>query len=381
MFFFSKGIKGLKEFKVEVGSPIRMALAERLPSGKDIIKKIGKCAVETKYDGFRLQIHKKGNDIEIFSRNLERMTPMFPDVADGIRKQLKLKNAIIEGEALAFNEDTGELLPFQVTITRKRKYRIEEMAKDFPLVLFAFDILYDGEDLTNQPYIERRKKLEASISKGFTIRTSLQIVTDDPDKLEKFFEENIEKGTEGIIAKRLDSPYNAGARNFNWIKLKRSYKGKLEDTVDVVIIGYFKGRGIRAKFGIGALLGAVYDEGQDMFKTIAKIGSGFSEEKWVEVKKLLDKNRVDRKPARVDSMLVPDVWVVPKYVFTVRADEITISPMHTAAKEKGAGLALRFPRIEGWIREDKKAEDCTSVKEVHAMFRAQKRVKTTAFGA
>jgi len=372
---FEKGDKGLREFKVVPGNVIRMALAERLPSTEEIIKKIGKCAVETKYDGLRLQVHKKGDEVELFSRNQERMTHMFPDIVKGIKKQIKLKNAILEGEAVAFNEQTGEFFPFQVTITRKRKYEVEAMAKEFPLVLFSFDLLYDGEDLTNEAYLERRKKLEHAIEKGFTVRTSEQIVTDDPKKLEKFFEENIERGTEGIIAKRLDSPYQAGARNFNWIKLKRSYKGELKDTIDVVIVGYIRGKGMRAKFGIGALLGAVYDEKTDDFKTIARIGSGLSEEKWVEVRKLLDKIRVEKRPARVDSMMEVDVWTAPKYVFTVMADEITKSPMHTAGREKEIGYALRFPRIQDWIR-DKKPEDATSVKEIKELFKMQKRSKT-----
>ncbi len=374
----SKGLKGIEE--VKIGSPIRMALAERLPNAKDIIKKIGKCAVETKYDGLRLQIHKKDNKIEIFSRNRERMTPMFPDIIAGVKKQIKANSVVFEGEAVAFNESTGEFFPFQVTMTRKRKYEIEKKVKEAPLVLFTFDILYkNGKDLTQKPYKERRKILEKTIKKGFTIRKADRIITDKSEDLEKFFEENIERGTEGIIAKRLDAEYQAGARNFNWIKLKRSYRGELTDTIDVVIVGYFKGKGIRTKFGIGALLGCVYNKKQDKFRTIARIGSGLTEKKWQEIRKLLDKIRVNNKPARVDSLIKPDVWINPKYVFTVMADEITKSPMHTAGKtRKEPGYALRFPRIQGWIR-DKDAEDSTSVKEVEKIFKMQKHVKTTRF--
>lgn len=378
-----KGSNALKQFKIQVGSPIRMALAERLPSAEDIIKKIGKCAVETKYDGLRLQVHKQGDKIEIFSRNQERMTHMFPDIINGIKKQIKAKSAILEGEAVAYNEETQEFFPFQVTITRKRKYEIEKRAKEAPLVLFSFDLLYaDGKDLTQRSYEERTKLLAKIIGKGFTVRTADKILTDDPKKLEIFFEDNISRGTEGIMAKRLDSPYQAGARNFNWIKLKRSYKGELQDTIDVVIVGYFKGRGMRAQFGIGALLGAVYDDKSDMFKTLCKVGSGLSEEKWVEIRKFLDKVKIDHKPARVDSELKADVWAEPKYVFTVMADEITLSPMHTAGKTKDkAGYALRFPRIQGWIRQDKKAEDATSVKEIEKLFKMQKRVEAKTLGA
>jgi len=379
---FEKGVEGLRKFKVQVGSPVRMALAERLPSSQDIIKKIGKCAVETKYDGLRLQCHIENGKVEIFSRNLECMTHMFPDIVEGIKKQLRAKTAILEGEAVAFNEETGEFFPFQVTITRKRKYEVAEMAKEFPLVLFSFDLLYlNGKDLTQEPYEKRVSTLMKSIKKGFTLRMADRIITDDADELEKYFEENIEKGTEGIMAKRIDAPYQAGARNFNWIKLKRSYKGELQDTIDVAIVGYFKGRGMRAKFGIGALLGAVYDEKTDSFKTIAKIGSGLTEENWVKLRKELDKLKIEKKPARVDSFIKVDVWCQPKYVFTIMADEITKSPVHTAGKtEKEVGYALRFPRIQGWIR-DKKPEDATSVKEISEMFKMQKKVKAMSFGA
>jgi DNA ligase-1 len=373
---FEKGEKGLDAFKVQVGLPIRMALAERLPSAEDIIKKIGKCGVETKYDGMRLQLHKQGNKVEIFSRNQERVTHMFPDIVEAILKQIKAKEAIIEGEAVAFNEETGEYFPFQVTMTRKRKYEIEKMAEEAPLVLFAFDLLYaDGKDYTKAAYIARRKALEKLIKKNGRIRLAEMIITDNPQELERFFEMNVERGTEGIVAKRLDAEYQAGARNFNWIKLKRSYRGELQDTIDVVIVGYFKGRGARAKFGIGALLAAVYDEKSDTFKTICKIGSGLSEEKWVEARKLLDKIKVSKRPARVDSLIEPDVWVEPKYVFTVMADEITLSPLHTAGKTaEKPGFALRFPRIQGWIR-DKKPEDATTVKEIESLFKMQKRVE------
>jgi DNA ligase-1 len=373
---FEKGEKGLDAFKVQVGLPIRMALAERLPSAEDIIKKIGKCGVETKYDGMRLQLHKQGNKVEIFSRNQERVTHMFPDIVEAVLEQIKAKEAIIEGEAVAFNEETGEYFPFQVTMTRKRKYEIEKMAEEAPLVLFAFDLLYaDGKDYTKAAYIERRKALEKLIKKDGRIRLAEMIITDNPQELERFFEMNVERGTEGIVAKRLDAEYQAGARNFNWIKLKRSYRGELQDTIDVVIVGYFKGRGARAKFGIGALLAAVYDEKSDTFKTICKIGSGLSEEKWIEARKLLDKIKVSKRPARVDSLIEPDVWVEPKYVFTVMADEITLSPLHTAGKTaEKPGFALRFPRIQGWIR-DKKPEDATTVKEIESLFKMQKRVE------
>lgn len=380
---FAKGKKGIQGFKVSVGSPIRMAMAERLATAEEIVKKIGRCSVEGKFDGLRMQVHKMGDQVEAFSRNLERMTPMVPDLVEATRRQIKAKEAIFEGEAVAVNEETGELHPFQVTVQRKRKYGIEEMTKEFPLVLFTFDLLYaDGVDYTQRPYIERRKKLAELIGEGDRIRLAEAIVTLDPERIERYFDESVERGLEGILAKRLDAPYQAGARNFNWIKLKRSYKGELADTIDVVIVGYFKGRGSRAQFGIGALLGAVYDEATDTFKTVAKIGSGLTEEEWVRARELLDQFRVGHRPARVDSLIEPDVWVEPKPVFTVLADEITKSPVHTCGKEgEEPGYALRFPRIVGWVREDKGPEDATTVKEIVKLYRMQKRVKAVGAGA
>jgi DNA ligase-1 len=371
-----KGMEGVRKFKVQVGYPIRMALCERLSSSEDIIQKIGKAAIEAKYDGFRVQCHKDDENVELFSRNLERTTHMFPEITMGMKKNINAKKAIIEGEALAYNEGTGELFPFQVTIQRKRKHGIEEMSKELPLKFFVFDLLYlDGVDYTEKPFLERRRKLESIIKKNEIIEPSEMFVTDDPSEIFKYLESAIERGLEGVVAKRLDAPYSAGARNFNWIKLKRSYKGELADTIDVCITGYFRGKGMRAKFGVGALLGAVYEPETDTFKTVSKIGSGFKEDEFIELKKMLDEIAIKHRHPRVDSVIDADVWVEPRYVITVMADEITRSPAHTAGRDKeGIGYALRFPRSTGFIRFDKKPEDANTVKEIIEMFNQQKQV-------
>jgi len=372
------GIEAIRKFRVRVGYPIRMALCERLPSPEEIIKKMGSAAIEAKYDGFRCQVHKDGLSVEIFSRNLERTTHMFPEIISATKEHILAKRAIFEGEALAHNEATGELFPFQVTIQRKRKHGIERLAKEYPLKFFAFELLYaDGTDYTELPYLERRKGLEKLIEKNPTIEPAEMFITSEPKEIFKYFEEAIERGLEGVIAKRLDSPYTAGSRNFNWIKLKRSYKGELQDTVDVCIVGYFRGKGTRARFGIGALLGAVYEPKTDSFVTVSKIGSGFSEEEFQKLKKILDEIALKHKHPRVDSVVEADVWVEPRYVVTVTADEITRSPSHTAGRDKdGIGYALRFPRAIGFLRADKKPEDANSVAEIIQMFETQKKVKT-----
>lgn len=372
-----KGIEGVNKFHVMVGYPIRMALCERLPSSEDIIEKMGQAAIEAKYDGFRVQIHKDGNHIEMFSRNLERTTHMFPEIKDAVLRHINADTAIIEGEALAYNESTGELFPFQVTIQRKRKHGIEELAKECPLKYFAFDLLYvDGEDYTPKPFKERRERLEKIIKKNPLIEPSELFITDKHEEITKYFEDAVERGLEGVVAKRLEAPYSAGSRNFNWIKLKRSYKGELADTIDVCIVGYFRGKGARTKFGVGALLGAVYEPKSDTFKTVTKIGSGFKEEEFMELKKVLDEISMSHKHPRVDSVMEADVWVEPRYVVTVTADEITRSPSHTAGRDKnGVGYALRFPRAVGFLREDKNPEDANTVKEITEMFEQQTKVK------
>lgn len=375
--FWEGGIDELKKIRVEVGRPIRMALAERVSRVEDIVKKLGKCSVEPKFDGFRCQIHKKDDKVRIFSRNLEDNTHMFPDLVEGILKQIPNKEIIIEGEAISYNPETGEFYPFQVTVQRKRKYNIFEMAELYPLQLFAFDLLYvDGEDVTSVPYLRRRKKLEEVLKEGDKIFITKNIITNDPKEIQVFFEECITEGLEGIVAKRLDAPYQAGVRNFNWIKLKRSYQSHLTDTIDCVILGYFKGRGHRAKFGIGALLVGVYDRERDIFKTVAKIGTGPTEEEWIKFREILDEVRVSSKPNNVESLIEPDVWVEPKYVVEIQADEITRSPVHTCGNEAdGLGYALRFPRVIGFVREDKGPYEATTVEEVLNMYKTQKREK------
>ncbi len=373
--FYKEGEKGVRNFKIETMEPIRPALAERLPNAEEIIKKLGRCAVDQKFDGFRAQVHKDGDKVKVYSRNLEDITGYMPEITEAVKK-LKVRRIIFDSEALTYDDETNTLYPFQITIQRKRKHNVEEASQNFPLRLFVFDImLLDDTQLINEPYSKRRETLEKLFQKEGVISKSSIIVTDDPKEFDKFFEITIGNGLEGVVAKKLDAPYAAGARNFSWVKLKRSYKSQLNDTIDTVILGYFKGKGLRAEFGIGALLVGVYDEKADMFRTIAKVGSGFSEEQFKELRRMLDDEKVDKKPARVDSILVPDVWVEPKYVIAVKADEITKSPIHTCGAKEGVGYALRFPRAVTFIRTDKKAEDTNSVKEIEEMFEEQRRVK------
>ncbi|MBS3061664.1 MAG: ATP-dependent DNA ligase [Candidatus Diapherotrites archaeon] len=368
------GLAGLAAIEIVPGIPIRPTAAERLPSAAEIIEKLGKCAVEAKYDGFRLQCHKSGDKVTIFSRNSENVTAMFPEVVDAIKSQIIAKAAIFEAEAIAFNVKTGEFFPFQVTIQRKRKYGVSEKSTEYPLRLFCFDLMFlEGKNLMPLPFVERRAELSKIIASGERISLTKSIITEKVEDLEKFFDESVSQGLEGIIAKDLNAPYIAGARKFAWIKLKRSYKGELSDTVDVVIVGYFVGQGKRTQFGLGGLLSAVYNPDKDRFETLAKIGTGMTEQMLSDLESTLSKLKVKTRPKNVESNLEPDFWVEPKLVAEVRADEITKSPVHTAGvvQKDDEGFALRFPRLIR-LRIDKAPKDATTVKEIISMYKNQK---------
>jgi len=369
---WAQGISGLDAIKVTVGKPIRSQLAERLPNPEAVIKKLGLVGVQPKYDGLRVQIHKDAGEVSIFSRNLETMTPMFPELVEATNA-LAVKSVILDGEAIAYRPESEEYVPFQETTARRRKEGIDEFAATTPLRAFVFDIMFrDGTDLTPLPY-EQRFAIVADLLEGSdTLQVAPLTRTDSVDVLTRELLDNISRGLEGVVAKRLDSPYQAGARNFNWVKLKRNTSGQLTDTVDVVLIGYYGGKGKRAEFGAGALLAGVYDSDKDEFVSISKLGTGLSDEGWRDLHKQMNRLEVSEKPARVNSVLVPDVWLRPEVVVEVLADEITPSPRHTAGKVGDQpGFALRFPRIVSFRSADKKPEDATTVNEIREMFQQQ----------
>ncbi|MCX6770341.1 MAG: ATP-dependent DNA ligase [Candidatus Micrarchaeota archaeon] len=369
----------LSRFSAQPGKPIRPALAERLANADEIIEKLGKCAVEAKYDGLRMQVHLKDGEVEIYSRKLEKMTHMFPEIVEAAAF-LPAKSAVFEGEALAYNAREKKYYSFQQTIQRKRKYGVEEMAKDFPLRLFAFDIMYlDGKDLTLTPYLERRKTLEKLVKGNKAIVPSDLIYTDSPKKLNEYFERATNEGLEGIIAKDLEQPYVAGARKFAWIKLKKSY-GEMADTLDVVVVGYYLGKGAREEFKFGGLLAAVQNEETGELETVAKIGSGFTEGEMGSLEEMLAKIRTKEKPKGVNSKLVPDFWVTPQHVITVAADEITLSPMHTCGMMGETGYALRFPRMVS-MREDKGVDREGRMRGRRSQTRAQILIVSQAIGS
>ncbi|HEX8965518.1 MAG TPA: ATP-dependent DNA ligase [Patescibacteria group bacterium] len=366
-------VEKIEKLAVTVGKPIRAELCERLPNPEKVIEKMGEVDAQYKYDGFRVQIHKDGEKISMFSRNLENMTHMFPELIEGAKKQIKAHSAILDCEALAYNPESEEFLPFQETTKRRRKHGIEEMAAKLPLKAFVFDMLYkNGKSLIDEPLTKRLEILASTIQGDETLIPTQTKTMQDAKKLAIMLDDAITKGLEGVVIKKLSSKYEAGGRNFNWVKLKRHQTGELKDTIDCVILGYITGKGKRTAFGAGALLVGVYDEKQDMFVTVSKIGTGLSDEEWKSIKEKSHGLESSHKPARVDSVITPSVWLKPEIVIEVLADEITRSPIHTAGKKDDEpGYALRFPRLVSFRSKDKKPEDATTVKELIEMFNQQ----------
>lgn len=377
------GIEGVKKIKITPGVPILPQKAQRLNTPEEIIEKMGKVWCEYKFDGTRVQLHldkkntKVSSDlfgektkflVRTFTRNLEETTHQYPDIIEDAINQLDVESVILDGEAIGFNKETGEYLPFQETIQRKRKHNVSEMAKQIPLKYLVFDILYlNGEETINLPLIERRKLLNKIVKKGGNIEIDSHLETSDVSDVENFFNEAKHKRLEGIMVKKPDSLYEAGARAFSWIKFKRNENTNVLDTVDVVVMGYFYGKGVRSEFGIGGFLVGIYDKESNSFKSISKIGSGLTDEEWVKIKEDCDKISIPEKPKDYDvnKDMFPDVWVKPKIVVSVRADEVSISPIHTAS------IALRFPRLISF-RDDKSPFDTTSLEEIKVIYNLKK---------
>lgn len=388
------GVKSLQNLATTPGIPIRPSLAERVPSIKETIEKAGpQVGVESKLDGFRTQIHvwQDGGrkKIALFSRNMENTTPMFPEIVKAAG-QLRIENIILDGETIGYNPQSGKFAPFQETVQRKRKYDVEAFARKIPLSIFVFDVLHlNGKSLIQLPFRERRGILEKILpSRGIgALRLAGQRETGDPQVIAGELKKSLGAGLEGLVVKNLSLPYQAGSRGFHWIKLKattallerlregeKRARTQILDTIDCVVMGAYKGRGKRTEFGVGGFLLGVRGE-DDRHYTISRLGTGLSDEQFREAWRRIKKLKVSEKPKDylVDKEAAPDLWVKPSLVVEILADEITLSPRHTAGRKKEGerGYSLRFPRLVRF-RDDKNPEDATTVKEVEEMYKKQK---------
>jgi len=372
------GLLSLKNFQVSIFSPIRPMLAERVKSPEEAREKMGpQFAAEYKLDGERVQVHMQRDKIILYSRSLENITNYYPDIVEKTGKSLHAHEVILEAEAVAINEDTGEFLPFQELMHRRRKYKIAKAVQEYPITINFFDVmLLDGKSCLDIPYKERRRLLENIVKEDSFAKIMPMTLVKTDSEVEDILENAINTGCEGLMLKQLDSPYRAGARGSNWLKLKREYRNELGDSLDLVVIGAFYGRGRRTG-RYGALLLAAYDEQTDTFPSICKVGTGFTDESLDQFYQILSDKITIKKDLRIDSCLEADVWFEPEVVIEIVASEITLSPIHKVAMDKirkGSGLALRFPKFTGRIRFEKTSENATTIDEIITLYNNQKKV-------
>ncbi|MBB46481.1 MAG: ATP-dependent DNA ligase [Thaumarchaeota archaeon] len=372
------GINEIKKFRISLFSPVRPMLADRIQSEKDVIKKMPEqFAAEYKLDGERVQIHKKNDDIILFSRSLENITQYYPDIVDSIGKLLKTDNGVFEAEIVPINENTGEFLPFQELMHRRRKHKLDEAVSQYPITVNFFDVLYyDKNDCLDSPYSERRKILERLVDENNFAKLVPTLLVKNENEVEDFLENSINAGCEGLMLKTLDSPYRAGTRGSNWLKLKREYRNELGDSLDLVVIGGYFGKGRRTGL-YGTLLLASYNPEEDNFPSICKVGTGFTDESLDQLYQMLSNKVTIKKNSRVVSEMEADVWFDPELVLEIVASEITLSPIHKTGLNlirKGSGFALRFPKFTGKIRFEKAVENSSTGEEVLTLYNRQTKI-------
>ena len=371
------GIEQIRKFEIKIFSPIRPMLADRTKSGKDAIKKFEtKFAAEYKLDGERAQIHKQKDTIIIFSRSLENITSYYPDIVEKISKMIKSDEVILEAEVVAMNSKSDDFLPFQELMHRRRKYEIENAVAKYPISVNFFDVLFaDGKNCMELEYLERRSLLEKIIVQDDFARLIPMSIIQNEEEVLEVLENSINSGCEGLMLKDLKSVYRAGIRGSNWLKLKREYQNELGDSLDLVVVGAFFGKGRRTG-RYGTLLLSTYNDEEDIFPSICKVGTGFTDESLDQLYQLLSNKVTLKKNPRIVSEMEADVWFEPELVIEIVASEITLSPIHKTALGKirdESGLALRFPKFTGKIRTEKKSEDASTGEEVIALFKVQKK--------
>ena len=372
------GIDEIKKIKISLFSPIRPMLADRVQSEKDVIKKMPEQFVaEYKLDGERVQIHKQSDKIVLFSRRLENITQYYPDIVERIGKTLNVNEGVFEAEIVPINENTGEFLPFQELMHRRRKHKLDEAVLQYPITVNFFDVLYyDKKDCLNLEYTERRKILEQIVHEDNFSKLVPMLFVKNENEIEDFLENSINAGCEGLMLKAPSAPYRAGMRGSNWLKLKREYRNELGDSLDLIVIGAYFGRGRRTGL-YGTLLLATYNPEKDNLPSICKVGTGFTDESLDQLYQILSNKVTLKKNPRIVSEMEADIWFEPELVLEIVASEITLSPIHKTGLDlirKSSGFALRFPKFTGKIRYEKAVEDASTGEEVFALYKRQSKI-------
>lgn len=347
-----KGEKGLEVVEMQIGKPIKVMLAENSSTLEEALEDAENPAIEYKYDGMRVELHKKDDKVKVFTRRLEDVTKQFPDIVKFSKEAIKVKKCIIEGEVVGLTPDKKELIPFQKLSRRiHRKYEIEEMIKAIPVRVELFDIIYkDEKNLMNKTQKERRKILEKTVKETNEVKIAKQLITDNLEKAQKFYKEALDAGHEGLMVKNLNAKYKPGKRVGYWYKVK-----PILETLDLVIIGAEWGTGKRGKWLSSYSLG-IKDPETGNFLEVGKLGSGLTEEQLGEMTERL-------KPLIIESS-GREVKIKPKIVIEVKYNEIQKSPNYSS------GYALRFPRLERF-REDKGPEDVDTTERLKKLYEKQ----------
>ncbi len=349
----SQGKDGVLKLQLKVFRPIRPMMAQNCENLEEALREHdGETAFEYKLDGARIQIHKDGSKVRIFSRRLTDVTESLPEIVELIRSQVKAEKTVLEGEVVAVGEDRSPML-FQHLMRRfRRVHKIEEMQKQIPIELFLFDILYlDDKTLIELPYVKRREKLGEVCG---DISLTKQLITKSVKEAKGFLDEAIEAGHEGLMAKRLDSAYTPGIRGKRWFKIKKTL-----EPLDLVIVGAEWGYGRRHNWLSDYYL-AARDAETGKFMAVGKTFKGLTDEEFVRMTKRLKKLTIEKKPY--------GVVVTPKIVVEVAYNEIQKSPKYEC------GMALRFARITR-IREDKAPEEADTIQKVKEIYERQYRKK------
>jgi DNA ligase-1 len=348
-----EGTRGLESLSIALNRPIKMMLAQVAESIEGAIAEMGQVAVEWKFDGARVQIHKSGGDVSLYSRRLENVTGSLPELVERVRECVTAESAILDGEAVAIGED-GKPLAFQQILRRfRRKYDIKQMRREIPVTLNVFDVMYlNGESLIDLSLAERRKILESCVESREGLTLAEQTVTGDSEMVRRVYEQALAAGHEGVMLKNPGSAYTPGKRGKNWLKLK-----PVMETLDLVVVGGEWGEGRRAHF-LGSYVLACVDSENNRYLEIGRVGTGMSDE---QLKELTDTFR-----ELIISEKGKDVQFEPRIVFEVAYEEIQSSPNYSA------GYALRFPRLVR-VRLDKSPEDADTIDRVEQLYSKQRR--------
>ena len=362
-----QGLQKVEKINIEYGTPILSMLASR-EIYSEFNKRLGTPFVaENKLDGERLQIHKMGDTVILFSRRLLDISEQYPDVCEVVRESIRTKEVIFEGEVVAMDHVYEKMRPFQVLSQRRRKHEVENILKEVPVCLFVFDLLKLGDaSFVDKAFPDRRRKLEEIVEERDELRLVESVLINSTDELLEFFNKARDEGFEGIMAKSIkeDSNYQAGNRGYKWLKLKSLEGGKLKDSVDVVIIGAFYGKGRRTGV-LGTYLGAVYDPESDKYIAFTRFFSGIDDELSETLTKDMEEFTLEKKPRNVICEDKPDIWLSPDVVIEITGDEITISEKFITL-----GYSMRFPVFQR-LRPEKGSKDITTVKEIQELYETQ----------